>query len=199
MFKSARNRYSRKCGNDWQRSKEKYEAHEVWGAFADMRTSFTTEDGLYIPAGTGVLLKAVDGTTPEGYYYQIGEQGRTGYGGENAMQEVTVNSRRVDGTEGTATNFYVSKGSLHRWSGQMTMPVHRSYLSLSDVPTGAKVMMVFEDMTTDVDTLDDASSWDEWPGAVYDLQGRKLSDAQSPNRQIKKGIYVVSGHKIVVR
>ena len=50
--------------------------------------------------------------------------------------------------------------------------------------------------TDGIETLHDStvSSSDDY----YDLQGRKLSNGKSSNRQMKKGLYIKNGKKIVI-
>ena len=147
------------------------------------------KDGLYVPAFTGVLLKAIDGKTPEDFYYRIGEEDVNEYKGANVMKDVTVNEKTISQKEGNNTNFIISSGQLWKVTSEKAMPLHKSYMQLN-VPAGAKVMMRFSDgSTTGINAIKQPESENE---DVYDLQGRRVMDPQ-------KGIYIKNGKKIVVR
>lgn len=147
-------------------------------------------DGLYVPAFTGVVLKAIDGNTPEDFYYRIGESDQYSYDGENVMKDVTVNKKTVSPTEDNGINFYISGGKLWKVASSKELPVHKSYMQLKEVSAGAKVMMRFSNgETTGIEVIMQQGSEN---GEVYDLQGRRVMDPQ-------KGIYIKNGKKIVVR
>lgn len=147
-------------------------------------------DGLYVPAFTGVVLKAIDGNTPEDFYYRIGESDKYSYDGENVMKDVTVNKKTVSPTEDNGINFYISGGKLWKVASSKELPVHKSYMQLKEVSAGAKVMMRFSNgETTGIEVIMQQGSEN---GEVYDLQGRRVMDPQ-------KGIYIKNGKKIVVR
>lgn len=168
-------------------------------------------DGLYVPKGTGVLLKAVtdngvlaaysEATRPDGFYYRIAEnQGACVAPADNVMQAVIVNPTTIDPTDGNFVNFYVSDGQLHRFTRTLQMPVHRSYMSLEGVGE-AKVMMVFGegDDVAAIETIDNSQIVNTLHDTlrisqsdVFDLQGRCVAH---PTR----GIYVRNGQKIVMK
>ena len=161
-------------------------------------------DGTYIPAGTGVLLKAIDGAASiSDFYYQIHEDDLGAYGSDNLLRGVTVAAKTVQPTEGDKTNFIVSGNQLHKMTRARYFDVHKSYLqvptSMLTTSAGAKLAFYFrgledfdiDDVVTAIDngqlTIDDSAN-----GDIYDLQGRKVS---APS----KGIYVKNGKKIVVK
>ena len=147
-------------------------------------------DGLYVPAFTGVVLKAIDGRTPDDFYYRIGESDQYSYDGENVMKDVTINKKTVQKTDDGGTNFYISGGKLWQVASSKELPVHKSYMRLESVPAGAKVMMRFSDgETTGIEAI---MQTDGVTGEVYDLQGRRVENPQ-------KGIYIKNGKKIVVK
>lgn len=150
-------------------------------------------DGTYIPANTGVLLKAYSGASSENDYYQIAENQTDGYADANLMASVTEHSRKIQPTEGGMRNFYVAQGKLWSFSAERTSTVHKSYLQLSEnaAPAGAKLAMVFvnpgkaeptgiENINADADDSDN----------LYNLQGQRVNTAG-------KGIYIKNGKKIL--
>ena len=77
---------------------------------------------------------------------------------------------------------------------QPTVKAFRAYLSVpaSDV----KVLYFHADDATNIENLSPANS--EGEGVVYDLSGRKINYHLSTlNSQLKKGIYIVNGKKIL--
>lgn len=150
-------------------------------------------DGTYIPANTGVLLKAYSGASSENDYYQIAETQKDSYEGANLMASVTEHSRKIQPTENGKRNFYVAQGKLWSFSAERTSTVHKSYLQLSEdvAPAGAKLAMIFvnpgkaeptgiENINTDADDSDN----------LYNLQGQRVNTAG-------KGIYIKNGKKIL--
>ena len=150
-------------------------------------------DGTYIPANTGVLLKAYSGASSENDYYQIAETQKDSYEGANLMAPVTEHSRKIQPTENGKRNFYVAQGKLWSFSAERTSTVHKSYLQLSEdvAPAGAKLAMIFvnpgkaeptgiENINTDADDSDN----------LYNLQGQRVNTAG-------KGIYIKNGKKIL--
>jgi len=150
-------------------------------------------DGTYIPANTGVLLKAYNGSSTADDYYQIAETQTDGYADANLMASVTEHSRKIQPTENGMKNFYVAQGKLWSFSAERTSTVHKSYLQLSEdvAPAGAKLAMVFvnpgkaeptgiESISADADDSDN----------LYNLQGQRVNTAG-------KGIYIKNGKKIL--
>ena len=76
-------------------------------------------------------------------------------------------------------------------------PIHKAYMKVGPLPSGAKVVITFDDnSTTGIESLTpDHSTKGEESKYVYDLQGRKVSAHPSS----KKGIYIYKGKKIVVK
>ena len=169
----------------------------------------TEGDGTYIPAGTGVLLKAIDGSgSASDFYYQIydkNDEDLPSYTAENLLRGITRSTKEVQPTEGDKTNFIVSGNQLHKMTFARWIPAHKSYLQVptSMLPTasGAKLAFYFrgledfdiDDVVTSIDngqlTIDNSANGD---GEVYDLQGRRVS---APS----KGIYVKNGKKVIIK
>ena len=152
-------------------------------------------DGTYIPANTGVLLAATDGSA-ENFYYQIHETDLPVYAGANLMRGVTEYQKYVQPTEGSYTNYLLSNGEFLKMTVRRLFPAHKAYLQIptSAVAAGAKLMMVFDDddaVVTAVDVLE-SGAWSQETGDVYDLQGRKVANPT-------KGVYVRNGKKFVIK
>ena len=164
-------------------------------------------DGTYIPANTGVLLKAYNGSSTaydktseaedKGAYYQIAENQTESYSGENQMANVTVHSRTIQPVEDGMRNFYVAQGKLWSFSAPRTSTVHKSYLQLPEEvsPSGAKLAIVFvnpdsNESTTGISAAELAEETDG--SAVYNLQGQRVGKAV-------KGFYIKNGKKYLVK
>lgn len=161
----------------------------------------TDKDGLYVPANTGVVLKAVNGSLPSDFYYRIGEDDKWSYGGNNILKPVTVNAKDIVATEGGNTNFYISGGKAFRVSqaqqfkseGKLTIGVHKAYISLN-VPSGAKLSLLFNDgETTGIESLNAADTTIATSdNTYYNLNGQRVTKPV-------KGIYIHNGKKLIVK
>lgn len=150
----------------------------------------------YVPAGTGVLLKVLNGeNTPGDFFYTIGEEDNQTYSiSGNMMIGITVNPKTI--TKGSDPLYVVSasKGIFMKAPATFNMPVHKAYAKIANVPAGAKVMFIFSDgdsSTTGIDTIDAASS-NEANGAYYNLQGQRVEKPQH-------GVYIHNGKKVVIK
>lgn len=165
-------------------------------------------DGTYIPANTGVLLKAVDGKTPDDFYYQIYDQNATmpAAPADNLMQAVVERNGMLNSPNKDASyqyyDFGLANDLLHRYIGKngKTIDVHQSYLRLSkqaydavrpDNPSAAKLCLVFDNgQTTGIEEVKNDHSIDN--EAYYTLQGVKVS-------RPTHGIYIHAGKKVMVK
>lgn len=162
-------------------------------------------DGTYIPAETGVLLKAVEGKVPTDFYYQIYDKDAAmpARPTDNLMQAVTVTDGKLTSPDGYWDFGLGSDDKLHRYTGTKgrTVGVHQSYLRLSrdeyakvnPNPAQVKLVMSFapgiETGIEDVETCPNSQA----NNAYYTLQGVKVSAPQHG------GIYIHGGKKIVIR
>ena len=158
-------------------------------------------DGLYVPANTGVVLRAIGGSSPTDFYYRIGEDDKWSYSGTNILKPVTVNAKDITPNEGGNTNFYVSKGKAFRVTqaqqfkdeGKLTIGVHKAYININ-VPAGAKLTLLFDnDETTGIEEVgadDNPTSTSD--DSYYDLSGRRISNPV-------KGVYIHKGKKVIVK
>lgn len=159
------------------------------------------KDGLYVPAGTGVVLKAIDGSLPSDFYYRIGEDDVWSYTGDNILKPVTVDEKDILDTEGGNTNFYVSGGKAFRVSqaqqfkneNKLTIGVHKAYININ-VPAGAKLSLLFgDDETTGIDEVGlSGNATSGTDNAYRNLNGQRVS---KPVR----GIYIHNGKKVIVK
>lgn len=151
-------------------------------------------DGTYIPANSGVMLKVWgdEDTTPAGYYYCIGENAawdNEPYRGASVMNPMTVSAKSVV-SEG---NMYVmSGGQWHKVANgkSVTIPIHKAYLLLPDVNANAKVSFSFGDF--DTTSVDNISVENETNGSLVNLQGQRVDKAT-------KGVYIQNGRKFIVK
>lgn len=159
------------------------------------------KDGLYVPANTGVVLKAIDGSLPNDFYYRIGEDDVWSYDGENILKPVTVDAKDIVATDDGNTNFYISGGKAFRVSqaqqfkneGKLTIGVHKAYININ-VPAGAKLSLLFDDgETTGIESINatDATT-SEGDDAYYNLNGQRVSKPA-------KGVYIHNGKKVIVK
>lgn len=159
------------------------------------------KDGLYVPANTGVVLKAVDGTLPSNFYYRIGENDVWNYAGTNILKPVTVDAKDIYATEDGNTNFYVSGGKAFRVAqaqqfkdeNKLTVGVHKAYININ-VPAGTKLSLLFgNDETTGIEEVHATSNTtSETENIYYNLNGQRVS---KPTR----GIYIHNGKKVTVK
>lgn len=159
------------------------------------------KDGLYVPANTGVVLKAIDGSLPNDFYYRIGEDDVWSYTGSNIVKPVTVDAKDITDTEDGNTNFYISNGKAFRVSQaqqfktehKLTIGVHKAYININ-VPAGAKLSLVFDDGETtgieSIDAADNTTSVND--DAYYNLNGQRVLKPT-------KGIYIHKGKKVIVK
>ena len=160
-----------------------------------------SKDGLYVPANTGVVLYAAEGTQPADFYYRIGEDDQWSYAAANILKPVTVNAKDITATEDGNTNFYVSKGKAFRVSqaqqfkneGKLTIGLHKAYININ-VPGGAKLTLLFdENETTGIEDINvDGNNTPDTNEPYYDLSGRRISKPT-------KGVYIHNGKKVIVK
>ena len=84
-----------------------------------------------------------------------------------------------------ATNkFTINKGTFDGFGGQT---VNVTFEGDAEIP----------DETTGIRSIDNGQlTIDNWAGAWYDLQGRKIANGQNPKA---KGLYINNGRKTVIK
>ena len=146
----------------------------------------------YIPANTGVLLKVLDqDSTPDGFYYTIGEHDDATYTiNNNLMHGVTVQSTDIEASENNP--FYIMQGgAFHKVTSMgKNFPVHRAYLKLpSSADAKAPLVIGFDNgETTGVSEVKTAKTTDD---AWYNLQGQRVTRTQ-------RGVYIHNGKKVLM-
>ena len=158
-------------------------------------TIINKENGTYIPANTGVVLRAIEGSAPD-FYYRIHEEHLSLDGQDNIMVGVTEKERLVGASDGDFTNFLLSGGTLHKMTVSRTFPRHKAYLQIptNNLPADGKLNVVFDDGTiTQIDIIT-GEIGDDSQGAYYNLQGARMNGTP-----VQKGVYIRDGKKIVVR
>lgn len=159
--------------------------------------SGAVEGGYYVPAGNGVLLRAVD-VAKIVYYYPTTEQmaennpdvpsnmliagtGSTPVDSSNKYYKLTYENADKD-------NFGFYWGALD--GGPFLLKKGKAYLRL---PKSASARcFLLDDETTGIKSMDNGQ-WIMDNGAVYDLQGRKVA------QPTKGGLYIVNGKKVVIK
>lgn len=160
------------------------------------------KDGLYVPANTGVVLKAIDGSLPSDFYYRIGEDDVWSYTGENILKPVTVDDKDIVETEEGNTNYYVSGGKAYLVSksqqfkneGKLTIGVHKAYININ-VPSGApQLTLLFDDgETTAIDNINvENNITSEGDDAYFNLNGQRVTNPT-------KGVYIHNNKKVIVK
>lgn len=149
----------------------------------------------YVPAETGVLLKALDNeTTPSDFYYAIGEDDDKNYTiANNIMHGVTVNPRNVGASTVDEVIYVMQKGIFKKaMASTVSIPVHKAYAKIEGMPAGSKVEFSFsDDNTTNAIVTIDAEEKNA-DNAYYNLNGQRVNKPQ-------QGIYIHKGKKMVIR
>lgn len=149
----------------------------------------------YVPACTGVLLKALDSeTTPSDFYYAIGEDDAREYKiTNNIMHGITVNPRNV-GAATTDEVIYVMQGGIFKkaMSNSISLPIHKAYAKIEGMPAGSKVEFSFsDDNTTNAIVTIDAEEKNA-DNAYYNLNGQRVTNPQ-------RGIFIKGGRKVIIK
>ena len=149
----------------------------------------------YVPAETGVLLKALDNeTTPSDFYYAIGEDDDKDYKiTNNIMHGVTVNPRNA-GAATVDEVIYVMQGGIFKkaMASTVSLPVHKAYAKIEGMPAGSKVEFSFsDDNTTNAIVTVDAEEKNA-DNAYYNLNGQRITNPQ-------RGVFIKGGRKIIIK
>ncbi len=149
----------------------------------------------YVPAYTGVLLKALDSeTTPSDFYYAIGEDDDKNYTiTNNIMHGVTVNPRNVGGLTIDEVIYVMQKGIFKKaMASTVSIPVHKAYAKIEGMPAGSKVEFSFsDDNTTNAIVTVDAEEKNA-DNAYYNLNGQRVTNPQ-------RGIFIKGGRKVIIK
>lgn len=160
---------------------------ENGGYTADGKTTYG-----YIPANTGVLLKVLDqATTPDGFYYTIGEHDDATYTiSNNLMHGITIQDTDIEASEDDPI-YVMNGGEFHKVTSKgKNFPVHRAYLKLPSTAIATAKLLIGignDELTTGIRTLETSKATDPY---YYNLDGQRV------NRP-GKGIYIHNGKKII--
>lgn len=134
-----------------------------------------------VAAGTGVLLK---GSAFSSINIPVVASG-TDISGTNKLEGIT------SATAVTAGQYYGLKSNAFVPVNAGTVPAGKALLPAGLVSSARELTFVFEgDETTGVKTIDNGQ-WTIDNGAIYDLQGRKVT------KPVKGGLYIVNGKKVI--
>ena len=149
----------------------------------------------YVPAYTGVLLKALDSeTTPSDFYYAIGEDDDKNYTiANNIMHGITVNPRNVSVAAIDEVIYVMQKGIFKKaMASTVSIPVHKAYAKIEGMPAGSKVEFSFsDDNTTNAIVTIDAEEKNA-DNAYYNLNGQRVTNPQ-------RGIFIKGGRKVIIK
>ena len=149
----------------------------------------------YVPAYTGVLLKALDSeTTPSDFYYAIGEDDAQDYKiTNNIMHGVTVNPRNVGALTVDEVIYVMQKGIFKKaMASTVSLPVHKAYAKIEGMPAGSKVEFSFsDDNTTNAIVTIDAEEKNA-DNAYYNLNGQRVTNPQ-------RGVFIKGGRKVIIK
>ena len=149
----------------------------------------------YVPAETGVLLKALDNeTTPSDFYYAIGEDDDKDYKiTNNIMHGVTVNPRNAGAATIDEVIYVMQKGIFKKaMASAVSIPVHKAYAKIEGMPAGSKVEFSFsDDNTTNAIVTVDAEEKNA-DNAYYNLNGQRVTNPQ-------RGVFIKGGRKVIIK
>ena len=168
----------------------------------------------YIPRNMGVLLKRVSDDVEEPIMANAYTGAETSY--INALRG-TDSPLSVASVSGNVYVLY-NDGFTRATTG--TIPAHRAYLVLGGNAASSRIDIIEEETTG----VDESSMFNVQSSMfnvqssmfnvqssmfnvqssmfnVYDLQGRKLSSGNSflPFGEVRRGIYIVNGHKVLLK
>jgi len=172
-------------------------------AISNGRLRMSRINSQIVPALTPVLL-SYEGTSDLLYLsrYEGGGAGAaTDYEGNLLKGSVDPGGHTMTDSE-MMTNFltlgrpagdesYDNIGFYAYHPADNILPSYVAWLSMSDIPVDARLMMTFDDDTTGINSLDTSLSEDKMQ--VYTLQGVRIA----PSTMRKGELYIINGHKVL--
>lgn len=147
-------------------------------------------DGV-VPAETGVLLRGTAGKT---YTLTISDETAAAVT-DNALVAVTTQTD-ITQTDGLYTNFGLNGGVFKKVNTNGgTVKANRAYLHILTSELNSlsrEISLVWDGESTGIVSIKNEQSTTN--NSVYDLQGRKIIKGQIP-----KGLYIINGHKYVIK
>lgn len=135
----------------------------------------------HVAAGKGIFLKGTAGATVNLNVLPAGGNTLT----SNKLVGIT------SATEVAADTYYGLSGNKFVKVNAGTVPAGKALLPASEVSSARELKFVFEDETTGIKSIDNGQLIMD-NGAVYDLQGRKVT------KPVKGGLYIVNGKKVIM-
>ncbi len=147
-----------------------------------------------VPAGTGVLLYAAGGATVDVPVFTGAADGVTnnvfvrGEGTPVSYSETNQNYILFNGEDGIG--FYKANNN--------NVATNRAYIHVTSSNNVKSFVINLEDDATGISLMEDGRSQME-DGVIYNLAGQRLDNSQFTihNSQLKRGIYIVNGKKIL--
>ena len=161
--------------------------------------TLTEVSGGIIPAGQAVILKA----TASSVALTLTQDAATGDYTGNELLGVDVETPQ----DANKTYYVLSKPAekdfgFYKLKNSVNLGANKAYLEVAT--TGAPGFLGFDENTTGVVPIDngqfsqrecgDARTIDNWAGAWFSLDGRKLQ-----GKPTEKGLYIVNGRKVVIK
>lgn len=144
-------------------------------------------DGI-VPANTGVILNGV----ADDYNLPITTADATTDFSDNEMVGVTQRTQVLWNPLADVYNYILQSGEFKKASNGYLKP-NRAYLSTSyDVTANAREYLEISFEDDDVTGVENVNRSTITNNQFYDLQGRKVE-------QPAKGLYIVNGHKVVIK
>jgi len=166
--------------------------------------SVTWSEGEVIPAGTAVVLTDNNTTESITYTFQVSNDGgKSAVDGESMLYGFDEDNTTVGPDENTEYKFYMvstknGEEAGFYWGadegGAFTSEAHKAYLAVPK-SSNAKDAYLFNEIPTGIDDVNIADLQFE-STRIYDLNGRYMGDDAA---RLKKGVYIRSGKKIVVK
>lgn len=138
-----------------------------------------------VPAKTGAVLKGKEGET----IYAVAQSSRPAVEMTSDLLPTTTSTTNRFGMTVEAESVHVlstvdNKAGFYLYEGT-SLPANKAYIPKGRSTTNAPIRIEFENETGISDIMSD-----EIDGVVFNLQGQKVNE-------VKKGIYVVNGKKVM--
>ena len=145
-----------------------------------------------VPAGTGVLLRALD---TAGKNYSVGTTTATDDDKAAVADNKFVRGNDEKVASGTGPYNYIlnvvnNQIGFYR-AAEKTVAKNRAYLSTSIGAASARIDIFFDDDTNGIKKIENAASNKE-NGTFFNLAGQRVA-------QPSKGLYIVNGRKVIVK
>lgn len=160
--------------------------------------SVTLEEVQTVPAGTGIIVKADEGT----YYPQTtDDEAAADDVSSNLLTGTASGSYTVD-----ADNVFVLSNLSNGEAGfyvadpGVTVAKYKAYLKLADAGDAKDGGYAFDFTPTGLRTMDNGQ-WTMDNSAIYNLNGQRMDGTKSnvQKSELPRGIYIVNGKKVVLK